>query len=183
MKILISTIIATFFLASCSQQRYGGITKVKHPKKNEAIVVSNERIQTDVVLNRPAEKFEIKTIAKSSKVEKITLETPQNYKVETPQKTLKNKKHVINLGKIFTIPLNPQTYQTQQHLTERKMQLQQHHNIDTQAARGWFYYIVVGLIFLLIAGLLANGSLLSGIFAIVGFIAIIYGLLALIDIV
>ena len=183
MKIIISTIIAVLFLTSCSNQRYGAISKVKHHPKTDNQTSNETSKKTEMVVTNSHQKLDINLpILEENSLIPIEIQKQEtSSKADLSNKGNKTDKIASTLHS-FVAPFIPQSNSKIQKLTERKISQKDQNTTETQAARGWFYYIIVGLLFLLLAFFFPN-TLIGWIFYVIALIAFIYGFLALIDIV
>lgn len=163
-------LLSVVFLASCSNSRYGRIPKAKKQKHSVAkkqfkknklntleLVAIKRTIQAtdfqnpELVLNKvEAVNVEGKKIA-SKRGAKTTIAAP------TVVKNIDAVKQILKPNKI--------------------KQLEKNTNTKEIAKGSWLWYVIVGIVLILIGGLI--GTVIGSIFYIVGVIAVILGLLIL----
>lgn len=178
MKNYLLLAIVGLLLSSCSS-RYGHIPKVRKHKKivkvkkhkptkkqiKEVYALGNKKPSVSSEVNPSITRTEATT---SNRVRNKTLSSNTDAYKSINQKTLDGDINTTigsrSLKKITSAPQNESAENAQQ-----------------ERSRSWLYYIVVGLIFLLLAALIVWPF--GWIFYIVGLIAIFVGLLALIGLV
>jgi hypothetical protein len=174
-SITLIAVAFTLVLASCSGSRYGHVPK---GKKQKQVATQNTPVK-----KRLNERFT--AITKKAEIEKATTDNSvaMDYKVEVPAapkadnyspKTRRSsaEKNAVEQSRFEEQVLSP----------EKTSKIKENTAVESERAEhSWLWYIIVGLIFLLLAAIIP--WTLGWIFYIVGVIAIIVGLLALLGIV
>lgn len=174
MKIrIIALVLSIAFLASCSSSRYGRIPKAKKQKH----VVAKKQFRKKKVK-------QTEEISAKKPIVAIEIQTPQlssnnivvEYKTQT-KATQKNNK--------TTVPTAVQNVENresiQQILKPNKTQKIEKETKNQEVKKGsWLYYVVVGIVLLLVGGLI--GTIIGWLLVVAGTLAIIYGLLVLLGI-
>lgn len=189
-KNLITSLIAlTVCFTACSDMRYGYISRVKtNPKKNETARVEKKKIEAAPVMQAEITPEEI--AAEQTTVVESAIVTPQatSPAVETPAatntkaKTLRQVRRALNaIQNDLQKEENTSSTTGEQMLSVVKDKKITQENLQQSVeAHSWVWYVLVGLLLVLIGALI--GTIVGAILWIVGVIAIIYGLLILLQI-
>jgi hypothetical protein len=180
-RLLLPALTLLFILSSCSNMRFGHVPKLK-PKKQTAVaqrtpekknitvsevIESKKQPATKVVAN-----YEVPNNADFSPAAPLT----------STDKTTAPKTTVTKPAK------KDKTHSLQELLSPKqikKLKKSEKMAATKEANHNWLWYIVVGIVLILIGAVLAaiELGLIGAIFWLVGVIAIIYGLLIFIDVV
>ncbi|HYG15560.1 MAG TPA: hypothetical protein VEC12_07380 [Bacteroidia bacterium] len=174
-KVLIIWLAGMLALASCGT-RYGHVPKVKGKQQHTAVKKPDEKQRkAEAAVTVAPKKAAIAVMDGSAAVN-----TEQAAAPTTTTKKVKSRKNRTQLadapapGQTETV-LKPGTVKKVESI---KKQLKQ---AEGAATHSWLWYIIVGVIFILLAAII--GGLAGYILYVVGVIAVIFGLLALIGIV
>lgn len=169
---LLIVLLVSLFLASCSGSRYGHMPKVKKGNNNTQAQKTYKKKEIAPLVNVAG-----KTIQTASPAAQEVTFTAINTPTESPKQITPNKKslrQIVKTNKGEESTLIPAITLKVKKLTKTKAQ-------NEERSRSWLWYIVVGIIFILIGALI--GTIIGSILYLVGVIAIIFGLLALLGIV
>lgn len=179
-RLLLPALALLFVLSSCSNVRFGHVPKVKAKK------------QTAVAQKSPEKKNITAPEVIESKKQPAT-DVVANYEIPgntdfLPAAPLKSTDKTTAPKTTVTKPAKADKTNSLQEILSPK-QLKKLKKVEKMAAtkeanHSWLWYIVIGLVLLLIGAILASIGLglVGWIFWLVGVIAIIYGLLVLIDV-
>ena len=173
-------ILSIVFLASCSSSRYGSVPKVrKHnqtvaqkPAKKKQVIAETEEIASKPVdINTEIAAAEIPLAPQKQDI--ATMPAPSNTVAATPAPAPKTVE-TIKKGLDIKERLSPRQI--------KKLEKLKKHTSTKEVEKGsWLWYVVVGLILVIIGAIIP--WVLGWIIYVVGTIAIIYGLLMLLGIV
>lgn len=175
--LLFSALVLIF--SSCSSSRYGHVPKgSKHTAKVVKHKSKYSKKQSNEITTLDLKKADLNATLAAIEVEleKVDFEAVEKTETKAAEKRNTNsavKKDNVKKDNAFVLS-PPAIKKTLKQNSEKALE-------EVQASRSWLYYIVVGLIFLLLAAIIVWPF--GWIFYLVGVIAIIVGLLALIGIV
>ena len=165
--------VSVFFLSSCSDMRYAGMQKVKQNPSATIAQNENEKISTPEIKAIQPKNEEV--VLNNSEVNSVVInENNKTFANKTPKKSdrfkqSKTKKTINNT------PENP-TKISQKNALEHNQTINQSH-IEKGS---WLWYIIVGLVFLLIGSIITG--IVGNILWIVGIVLLVYGLLVLLEV-
>lgn len=175
-KVLIIWLAGMLALASCGT-RYGHVPKVKGKQQHTVVKERKEKQrQAEAVVTVEPKKA---TITATEGL--ATVNTEKATAPETKQE-VKTRKSSAKSAKVAT-PAPEQAEAVSKPVDTRKLERikKQLNKAEGASPHSWLWYIIVGVIFILLAAII--GGLAGYILYVVGVIAVIFGLLALIGIV
>lgn len=171
---IVVLLLSVVFLASCSSSRYGRIPKAKK-KKHTAAVKQFKKNKLNTV-----ELAAIKKTAQNSAIEKaeVVLNKPQSINISKRNATA----NALTKVTLTTKSASKKVASIKQILKPNKIKQTEKQTSTKDIEKGsWLWYIVVGLVLLLVAALLSG--LIGYIFYVAGVVAVVLGLLMLLGLI
>lgn len=174
-KVLIIWLAGMLALASCGT-RYGHVPKVKGKQQHTVVKERKEKQRNvEAAVTVEPKRAAIAVMEGDAAVNTAPAATQENREVKTRRKNSRVADNVSPTPEQAETVLKPVDVKKLERIKEQVKQA------EGASPHSWLWYIIVGVIFILLAAII--GGLAGYILYVVGVIAVIFGLLALIGIV